>query len=79
MCDVRVFDTHSLCKNSAADGNDIGMPLMTKKNRFKFNVNLTVEELSSVPFVTGALFVKVRLVNGGSFKSNTSRYNTIVT
>lgn len=36
-----------------------------KKKRFKFKVDFHLEELSSVPFVNGVLFCKVRLVDGG--------------
>lgn len=36
-----------------------------RKKTFKFDVKLEVEELSSVPFVSGVLFAKIRLVNGG--------------
>ena len=43
------------------------MTFMIKKKRFKFEVDFEVEELSSVPLVSGALFVKVRLLDGGSF------------
>ncbi len=43
------------------------MAFMMKKKRFKFNVNFEVEELSSVPFVNGVLFAKVRLLEGGTF------------
>jgi hypothetical protein len=47
---------------------------MLKKKRYKFQVNFTVEELSSVPFVSGVMFVKVRLLDGGSFSNLSSRY-----
>ncbi|XP_066508974.1 EEIG family member 2-like [Hoplias malabaricus] len=38
---------------------------MMKKKKFKFRVDLELEELSSVPFVNGVLFCKVRLTEGG--------------
>ncbi|XP_064649163.1 early estrogen-induced gene 1 protein-like isoform X2 [Lineus longissimus] len=46
---------------------------MLKKKRYKFQVNFTVEELSSVPFVSGVMFAKVRLLDGGSFSNLSSR------
>lgn len=39
--------------------------ILMKKKRFKFKVDFVLEELSSVPFVNGVLFCKVRLVDGG--------------
>uniref|UniRef100_A0A3Q3WDU8 C2 NT-type domain-containing protein n=1 Tax=Mola mola TaxID=94237 RepID=A0A3Q3WDU8_MOLML len=39
--------------------------ILTKKKRFKFRVDFDLEELSSVPFVNGVLFCKVRLLDGG--------------
>uniref|UniRef100_A0A4W5PFH1 EEIG family member 2a n=1 Tax=Hucho hucho TaxID=62062 RepID=A0A4W5PFH1_9TELE len=38
---------------------------MMKKNKFKFKVDFELDELSSVPFVNGVLFCKVRLQDGG--------------
>lgn len=38
-----------------------------------FQVHLGLEELASVPFVTGILFAKVRLNEGGSFMDLSSR------
>lgn len=46
--------------------------ILTKKKRFKFKVDFELEELSSVPFVNGVLFCKVRLVDGG-FAEESSR------
>ncbi|KAI0218392.1 C2 NT-type domain-containing protein [Lamellibrachia satsuma] len=46
---------------------------MLKKKRFKFQVLFEVAELSSVPFVNGVLYAKVRLLDGGSFTEFTSR------
>ena len=45
---------------------------MLKKKRFKFEVLFEVAELSSVPFVNGVLYAKVRLLDG-SFTEFTSR------
>lgn len=43
------------------------MSFMSKKKKFKFHVHLELDELASVPFVTGVLFCKVRLHDGGSY------------
>lgn len=45
---------------------------MMKKKRFKFRVELELEELAAVPVVTGVLFCKVRLTDGG-FTQESSR------
>lgn len=42
-----------------------------KKKRFKFKVNVELEELSSVPYVNGVLFCKVRLTDGGFSEEST--------
>ncbi|XP_003223647.1 EEIG family member 2 [Anolis carolinensis] len=47
--------------------------MMMKKKKFKFRVELELDELSSVPFVNGILFCKVRLLDGGSFHGESSR------
>nr|XP_046178479.1 protein FAM102B-like [Oncorhynchus gorbuscha] len=46
--------------------------IMTKKHKFKFKVDFELDELSSVPFVNGVLFCKVRLQDGG-FTEESSR------
>ncbi|TNN55311.1 Protein FAM102B [Liparis tanakae] len=43
-----------------------------KKKKFKFKVDFELDELSSVPFVNGVLFCKVRLLDGG-FSEESSR------
>jgi len=45
-----------------------------KKKRFKFKVDVELEELSSVPIVNGVLFCKVRLTDGG-FSEESSRWD----
>lgn len=45
---------------------------MMKKKRFKFKVDFELDELSSVPFVNGVLFCKIRLLDGG-FSEESSR------
>ncbi|XP_075038680.1 EEIG family member 2 [Mixophyes fleayi] len=47
--------------------------MMMKKKKFKFRVDFELDELSSVPFVNGILFCKVRLLDGGSFNVESSR------
>lgn len=46
--------------------------ILSKKKRFKFRVDFDLDELSSVPFVNGVLFCKVRLLDGG-FAQESSR------
>uniref|UniRef100_A0A3B4AX43 C2 NT-type domain-containing protein n=1 Tax=Periophthalmus magnuspinnatus TaxID=409849 RepID=A0A3B4AX43_9GOBI len=46
--------------------------ILLKKKRFKFKVDFDLEELSSVPFVNGVIFCKVRLLDGG-FSEESSR------
>ncbi|XP_064444797.1 EEIG family member 2 isoform X3 [Mirounga angustirostris] len=46
---------------------------MMKKKKFKFKVDFELEELSSVPFVNGVLFCKMRLLDGGSFSAESPR------
>lgn len=46
--------------------------MMMKKKKFKFKVDFELDELSSVPFVNGVLFCKVRLLDGG-FSAESSR------
>ncbi|XP_077470460.1 EEIG family member 2-like isoform X2 [Stigmatopora argus] len=46
--------------------------IVMKKKRFQFKVDFHLEELSSVPFVNGVLFCKVRLVHG-AFVQESSR------
>ncbi|KAM9762304.1 EEIG family member 2 isoform 1-T2 [Menidia menidia] len=46
--------------------------MMMKKKKFKFRVDFVLDELSSVPFVNGVLFCKVRLLDGG-FSEESSR------
>ncbi|XP_071383312.1 EEIG family member 2-like isoform X1 [Centroberyx affinis] len=39
--------------------------ILMKKKKFKFKVDFDLDDLSSVPFVNGVLFCKVRLLDGG--------------
>ncbi|XP_043117136.1 protein FAM102B [Puntigrus tetrazona] len=51
--------------------------IMMKKKRFKFKVDVELEELSSVPYVNGVLFCKARLTDGG-FSDESSREPVLV-
>ncbi|CAL8281606.1 unnamed protein product [Lota lota] len=46
--------------------------ILMKKKKFKFKVGFELDDLSSVPFVNGVLFCKVRLIDGG-FAAESSR------
>ncbi|CAG5918668.1 unnamed protein product [Menidia menidia] len=48
------------------------MAFFAKKKKFKFQTNLTLEELTAVPFVNGVLFCKLRLLDG-DFVATSSR------
>lgn len=49
------------------------MAFMMKKKKYKFTVELCLEEITAVPFLNGVLFAKVRLLDGGSFMETSSR------
>ena len=49
------------------------MSFMVRKKRYKFAVEVKLEELSSVPFINGLVFAKIRLVDGGSFNQTSPR------
>jgi hypothetical protein len=53
------------------------MSFIARKKRFRFDVTLEVDELSMVPFVSGVLFAKVRLMTGGTFTDFTSRVEVV--
>jgi len=46
---------------------------MTKKKKYKFQVDVCLEELLEVPFVAGVLFAKLRLLDGGNFQDHSKR------
>ena len=50
-----------------------GMAFMMKKKKYKFSVDLNLEELVEVPFLNAVLFAKIRLLDGGSFQEYSSR------
>ncbi|XP_041371053.1 protein FAM102B-like isoform X2 [Gigantopelta aegis] len=49
------------------------MSFMSKKKKYRFQVQLELEELSSVPFVSGVLFAKIKLRDGGSYLEHSTR------
>ncbi|XP_008556874.1 protein FAM102B isoform X3 [Microplitis demolitor] len=49
------------------------MAFMMKKKKYKFSVELVLEELTAVPFVSAVLFAKMRLLDGGSFVDHSTR------
>ncbi|KAJ8681452.1 hypothetical protein QAD02_017239, partial [Eretmocerus hayati] len=49
------------------------MAFMMKKKKYKFSVEVGLEELTAVPFVNAVLFAKLRLLDGGSFVDHSTR------
>lgn len=49
------------------------MTFMLKKKKYKFQVDIRIEELTAVPFVNAILFAKIRLLDGGNFSETSSR------
>ncbi|XP_023314769.1 protein FAM102B isoform X6 [Trichogramma pretiosum] len=49
------------------------MAFMMKKKKYKFSVEVGLEELSAVSFVSAVLFAKLRLLDGGSFVDHSTR------
>lgn len=43
------------------------MSFMLKKKKYKFKVDLVLQEISAVSFANGILFAKIRLTEGGTF------------
>uniref|UniRef100_A0A1B0D1E0 Uncharacterized protein n=2 Tax=Phlebotomus papatasi TaxID=29031 RepID=A0A1B0D1E0_PHLPP len=54
-------------------GTQQGMAFMMKKKKYKFSVELQLDELVEVPFLNAVLFAKIRLMDGGSFQEYSSR------
>lgn len=46
-------------------GSAPGMAFMMKKKKYKFEVDLNLEEMIEVPFINAVLFAKIRLLDGG--------------
>ncbi len=53
------------------------MAFMLKKKRYRFNVDLCLEELSEVSYARGVLFAKVRQMEGGSFTDVSKRKEVV--
>lgn len=49
------------------------MAFMMKKKKYKFQVEVSLDELVEVPFVSAVLFAKVRLLDGGNFQEISTR------
>ena len=49
------------------------MAFMLKKKRYKFQVELQLDELNAVTFPNAVLFSKIRLLDGGNFCEISSR------
>ncbi|XP_033322190.1 early estrogen-induced gene 1 protein isoform X3 [Megalopta genalis] len=49
------------------------MAFMMKKKKYKFSVEVGLEELTAVSFVNAVLFAKLRLLDGGSFVDHSTR------
>ncbi|XP_015175178.1 PREDICTED: uncharacterized protein LOC107065737 [Polistes dominula] len=47
--------------------------MMKKKKKYEFSVEVDLEELTAVPFVSAVLFAKLRLLHGGSFVGHSTR------
>lgn len=47
--------------------------LSRPKKKFHFDVSFTLEELKNLTFLTGAIFAKVRLRDGGTFSVISNR------
>lgn len=46
---------------------------IVKKKKYKFQVEICLEELLEVPFVSAVLFAKLRLLDGGNFQDHSTR------
>lgn len=44
-----------------------------KKKKYRFGIQLELIDLTSVPYVSGSFFTKLRLVDGGDFECVSSR------
>lgn len=72
-----IFCCRILWLSPKRGGNNI-MAFMMKKKRYKFVVQLCVEDLTAVPFLNAVLFIKVRLLDGGNFSKTSSRFVNII-
>jgi len=53
------------------------MAFIIKKKRYKFHVDLTLNELTEVTFGKAILFAKVRQLDGGSFEQSSMREEVV--
>lgn len=58
---------------SGDTAGDVIMAFMMKKKKYKFQVEVCLDELMEVPFVSAVLFAKVRLLDGGNFQDHSTR------
>lgn len=49
------------------------MAFMMKKKKYRFNVEIKLQDLENVALVNEVLFAKIRLLDGGSFQEYSSR------
>ena len=49
------------------------MAFMLKKKRYKFQVDLCLDELTEVSYTKGILFAKIRQLDGGHFTDMSKR------
>lgn len=61
------------CKWVAGSPTNQSMAFMSKKKKYKFQVEVCLKELLEVPFVSAVLFAKLRLLEGG-FQDHSTRY-----
>ncbi|XP_074654018.1 early estrogen-induced gene 1 protein-like isoform X7 [Tubulanus polymorphus] len=50
---------------------------MIKRKKYRFQVNFELDELSSFTFVSGIIFAKIRLLDGGSFSEFSPREEVV--
>ncbi|XP_018334506.1 uncharacterized protein LOC108743429 isoform X2 [Agrilus planipennis] len=63
--------------NGRSGGGSGMASFMTKKKKYRFQVEVLVEELLEVPFVSAVLFAKLRLLDGGNFQTHTKREEVV--
>lgn len=73
-----IFGLHVPARYTQQDSKCPGlrgeMAFMMKKKKYKFSVEVDLEELTAVPFVSAVLFAKLRLLDGGSFVDHSTRW-----
>ena len=66
----------SLNNLTSSFGASLSNPLRSKK-KFHFDVTLNLHELQNCTFVSGVLFAKLQLKDGGSFNGTSDRLVTL--